>query len=165
MLAYAEAVQRQPTSATAVAGLMRAYGERGRWDAAFAAADTLRARVPDDPGVLYQVRRAAAISRRRLADGEHALRRYLERAAPAGLPGLPSRASAHWRVGMIREARGDRSAVHRAYEAALRLEPQNGAARRCVGWVSMDRDHRVNRDRHFSCSSGRRGSALTGSRT
>lgn len=84
---------------------------------------------PGDLGALYQLGRSAALSGTQLERGEAALRAYLERPRR---PELPSHVGAHWRLGQILLARGDREGARREFEEALRLDPKNVDARKAL---------------------------------
>jgi tetratricopeptide (TPR) repeat protein len=89
------------------------------WAAAFAALDALAAAHPARTEVDYQRGRLAVLSGQRLDEGEAGLRRYLAQPAPAG---APAHGFAHFRLGGIHEARGQREAALLAYDEALRLD-------------------------------------------
>jgi tetratricopeptide (TPR) repeat protein len=85
-----------------------------------------------DPGHLhatYQLGRSLLLSGGALDRAEAAFKGYL-----AGEPraGMPSRAAAHWRLGMVYEAQGRKAEARREYEEALRLEPKNKEARKSL---------------------------------
>jgi tetratricopeptide (TPR) repeat protein len=122
---FGEAVRLAPDSMAPLRGLASVHAAGKRWDAAFAALDRLLAREPGDASALYNTGRVAALSGLRLESGERALRAYLARPHRAD---LPSHAAAHWRLGMILEARGDFAGARREYGSALRLEPQHADA-------------------------------------
>jgi tetratricopeptide (TPR) repeat protein len=89
----------------------------------------------------YAVGRVAAESGQRLDRGAAALARYL---AYQPKPGEPSLASAHWRLGAVREAQGQREAARAEYEAALRLDPKlRGAARHSTGCADPEARRRA----------------------
>ena len=97
-----------------------------KYDQAFAAIDGILQRQPENMAVLYQRGRIAAISGQRLAQGESALRRYVDHTPDGREPPL---SAAHWRLGMICEQRGNKPAARTEYEAALKLDPGFAAAR------------------------------------
>jgi hypothetical protein len=122
---FGEAVRLAPDSMAPLRGLAAVHAAGKRWDAAFAALDRLLARDSGDAFALYNTGRVAALSGLRLESGERALRAYIARPHRAD---LPSHAAAHWRLGMILEARGDFAGARREYGSALRLEPQHAEA-------------------------------------
>ncbi len=94
--------------------------QEGRFEEALAACDEALGRRPDDYAALFNFGRVASESGLRLAEGEAALRRCLER-TPG--PSEPSHAGVWYRLGRIAERRGDEAAARAAYGASLRLEP------------------------------------------
>ena len=97
------------------------------WWTAVLAAD------PDHLASLYALGRAAAMSGKNLDRGIECLQRFLK-----GEPDhdLPDHTFAHWRMGMIFEARGDTGRAKRAYETALELDPENERARKALKKLS-----------------------------
>lgn len=91
-----------------------------KFEEALAACDAALAARPDDYVALFTLGRTVAESGRRLADGERALRRCLER-TPA--PSEVSHAGVWYRLGLIAEHRGDEKAARAAHEKSLALEP------------------------------------------
>jgi hypothetical protein len=74
-----------------------------RWDDGFRIIDDRLRADPDDYAMLYQLGRAASLSGQRLEAGEEARQRYLARDnARKAFDG-----SVHFRLGAIRERRGD----------------------------------------------------------
>jgi len=117
-----------PDSGGAREALASLYQTQSRWDDAFRIIeDRLRAN-PNDYGMLYQLGRAASLSGQRLEAGEEALRRYLARdnARKAFDGGV------HYRLGAIRERRGDAQGARSEYEVAIALDPRNVAAKRAL---------------------------------
>jgi tetratricopeptide (TPR) repeat protein len=125
---FGEALRLAPDSMAPLRGLASVHAAGRRWDAAFGALDRVLARDPGDAAALYNTGRVAALSGTRLESGERALRAYLARPHRPHRPDLPSHAAAHWRLGMILEARGDLAGARREYGSALRLEPQHADA-------------------------------------
>jgi tetratricopeptide (TPR) repeat protein len=96
---------------------------------AFAVVDDLLRREPDNPIAQYHLGRLAALTGQQLDRGEAGLHRYLQH-VPAGRE--PPLCAARWRLGLIREARGDRAGARAEYEAALQLAPDFGPAREAL---------------------------------
>jgi tetratricopeptide (TPR) repeat protein len=92
-----------------------------RWDAAFAQFDALAKAHPSSPVPTYQFGRTAVLSGQRLADGEQALKAYLE-SGPKGEDD-PTREAAHWRLGNVLERAGRRDEARAQYQAALKENP------------------------------------------
>ena len=100
---------------------------REKWDEAFAQLDALAKLRPGAPGVKYQLGRVAALSGKRLAEGEAALKSYLETGPKAESdPGLDA---AHWRLGMILEKSGRKDDARAQYQASLKENPAFKQAR------------------------------------
>jgi tetratricopeptide (TPR) repeat protein len=75
---------------------------------------------PDDLGAVYQLAKARLMSGIDLDAAESGFRRYIE---SEKRPREPDLASAHWRLGMVYEKRGDRRAARGEWEQALALDP------------------------------------------
>ena len=119
--AFRSAAALRPDSTEPEAALGLLFADQGRPAEAFAAFDRVLAREPDNLVALYQLGRVAALSGQRLAEGEAALRRYLEQ--PSHPAGQPTNAQAQYRLGELLARRGDTAGARAAYEAALRLDP------------------------------------------
>jgi tetratricopeptide (TPR) repeat protein len=117
---YRSLIRTHPDSSRPVNALVTLLQSRERYADAFEAIDTRLARFPDDTVVNYQLGRTAAISGKELTRGEAALRRFL---ALVGVKEPQSRASAHYRLGMIREKLGDVASARAEYDSAIALNP------------------------------------------
>ncbi len=95
--------------------------ETQQYDAAFAAFDRILAIDPKHGPALYEIGRTAVFSRRELARGEDALRRYL-----LLKPGVddPSLAAAHLQLGLLLETKGERDEARSEVRIALRIDPK-----------------------------------------
>jgi tetratricopeptide (TPR) repeat protein len=102
------------------------YYNAKRYDDAFRVLEDRLRRSPNDGAALYQVGRVGAVSGTNLDRAQSALDRFLQTPHKRGTPSI---AAAHWRVGMIHEAKGDRTAARAAYETALRLDPKLAGAK------------------------------------
>lgn len=118
---YRGLVRAFPDSTRPVVALATLLQSRERFAEAFDVIDTRLARFPNDTVVIYQLGRAAAISGRELTRGEAALRKFL---SLLGVSDPQSRASAHYRLGMIREKQGDVANARVQYDSALVLNPR-----------------------------------------
>jgi len=117
-----------PDSSGGWEALTTLYQSQSRWDDAFRIIDDRLRAKPNDYVMLYQLGRAASLSGQRLEAGEGALRRYLTRDnARKAFDG-----TAHFRLGAIRERRGDTPGAQSEYELAVALDPRNVAARRAL---------------------------------
>ncbi|MEO8504930.1 MAG: tetratricopeptide repeat protein [Acidobacteriota bacterium] len=88
--------------------------------------------VAADPGsrdlsAHYQLGKVALLSGKDLAEGAEHFRAYLD--APP-LPGRPTWADAHWRLGLILEKQGHRDQAIAEIRAALKLNPNHPLARK-----------------------------------
>jgi serine/threonine protein kinase len=105
------------------AGAWFALGEsafgNGRFDEAHSAWVRYRSLVPDDRGVLYPLGKLSAMHGVALADGEAALRTYLQ--VP---PSLTQQGAddAWWRLGQVLEKRGRFTEARAAYAKAVELD-------------------------------------------
>ena len=117
-----------PDSSGGWDALTTLYQSQSRWDDAFRIIDDRLRANPNDNGMLYQLGRAASLSGQRLEAGEEALRRYLARDnARKAFDG-----TVHYRLGAIRERRGDAQGARAEYELAIALDPRNEAAKRAL---------------------------------
>lgn len=114
------------TDASELAGVAIGLGRLGDNDAAFTALDKAASLDPTDPFTLYQRGRASAATGQNLETGRDSLLRFLS--GPAWIGGTNYRAPAHWRLGMIYQAMGDRVTAEKAYKRALVLEPKHKEA-------------------------------------
>jgi tetratricopeptide (TPR) repeat protein len=119
-------VTSYPDSSAPATRLAIYYVNAKRYDDAFRVLEDRLRRSPNDPSALYQLGRVGAVSGKGLDRAQWALDRFLQIPHKRGTPSL---AAAHWRRGMIDEARGDRAAARTAYETALRLDPRLAGAR------------------------------------
>ena len=120
-----------PDSATPAQRLVTFYVNLKRYDDAFGLVEERLRRLPNDAPALYQLGRVGAASGTRLDRAQWGLDRYLKIPHTRGTPTL---AAAHWRMGMIFEAKADKKTAIAEYEAALRLDPKLAGAR-----TSLDR--------------------------
>ena len=130
---YRGLIRTYPDSTRPVVVLATLLQTRERYAEAFEVIDVRLARFPNDTVVIYQLGRAAALSGRELTRGEAALHRFL---ALLGVSDPQSRASAHYRLGMIREKQGDVANARVQYDSALVLNPKYDeaiAARKRLG--------------------------------
>jgi tetratricopeptide (TPR) repeat protein len=130
MREYQALVAQYPDSVAPWSALATLHGQRKEWEQAWGVVDRMVKALPETMVVQYAVGRVAAESGQRLDRGAAALERYL---AYQPKPGEPSLASAHWRLGAVREAQGQREAARGEYQAALRLDPKLRGAREALG--------------------------------
>lgn len=129
---YRTAMAAYPDSVPVFAGAVSAMQDAGRHGEAAALIDKRLKSHPDDALALFLVGRGGATSGQQLDRAESALRRYL--ATDHALP-LPTAASAHYRLGMVLEKKGDRAGAKGEYEAALKLAPTMKVASEALGRV------------------------------
>lgn len=116
-----ELVTAYPDSSAPAIRLTLFHVTLKHYDAAFRAVEDRLVRSPNDGSALYQLGRVGAMSGAKLDQSLGALDRYLKMPHRRG---TPSMAAAHWRRGMILEAKGDKPKAKAEYEAALRLDPK-----------------------------------------
>jgi tetratricopeptide (TPR) repeat protein len=129
MREYQAVLVQYPDSVAPWLGLATLHAQRKEWEQAWGVVDRMVKALPEAMVGQYAVGRVAAESGQRLERGAAALARYL---AHRPEPGEPSLANAHWRLGAVREAQGQREAARAEYEAALRLDPKLRGAREAL---------------------------------
>ncbi len=107
------------------------YTEGKLYDKAFAQYDGLLANDPGEPRALFGLGKLVALTGQRPAEGEAALRRFLDKYQPDP-DGGPPPARAHYFLGKLRAARGDKPGARQEFEAALRLQPKAEDARKAL---------------------------------
>jgi tetratricopeptide (TPR) repeat protein len=110
-----------PDSSTPAVRLGTYYANQKRYDDAFRVLEDRLRKSPNDGSALYQLGRAGALSGTKLDQAQSALNRYLKMPHKRGTPTI---AAAHWRLGMVVEAKGDTKTAKAEYERALRLDPK-----------------------------------------
>ncbi|MEO8577612.1 MAG: tetratricopeptide repeat protein [Gemmatimonadales bacterium] len=117
-----------PDSAAVHSQLAAFYTTAKQYDRAFAVLDKRLQSKPSESVTLYALGRTASISGQNLDRGEQALRAYL--AAPVAGGAAP--ANAHYRLGLILEKKGDKSAARSEYQTALQLNPGYREAKKAL---------------------------------
>ena len=128
---YLAAAALDPRRAQAHERLGYFYTEGKLYTKAFAQYDALLAADPGQLHALYGVGRLAALTGQRAAEGEAALRKFLDKYRPDP-DGGPTPARAHYFLGRLLAARGDRSGARAEYTEALRLRPKLDEARKAL---------------------------------
>jgi tetratricopeptide (TPR) repeat protein len=118
---YRTLIRANPDSSRPVTALVSLLQSRERFAEAFEVIDARLARFANDTLAIYNLGRTAAISGKELSRGEAALRKFL---SMLGVSDPQSRASAHYRLGMIREKLGDLPAARAEYDSAIALNPR-----------------------------------------
>lgn len=119
-------VATYPDSSAPVTRLALFYSNRKRYDESFALLEDRLRRAPNDGSTLYQIGRVGAVSGTKLDRAQAALDQYLKMPHKRGTPSI---AGAHWRRGMVFEAKGDKQTAKAEYETALRLDPKLAGAK------------------------------------
>lgn len=114
------------TDPSDIAGAAQQLTRRDDITGAFAALERAATLDPADGFILYQRGRAAAVSGQQLEAGRDSLLRFLS--GSAWIDGTNYRPGAHWRLGMIYQALGDKAAAEAAYKRALVLQPKHKEA-------------------------------------
>ena len=107
------------------------YTEGKIYAKAFAQYDALLTADPGQLRALYGLGRLAATTGQRTAEGEAALRKFLDKYRPDP-DGGPTPARAHYFLGKLLAARGDRDGARAEYTEALRLRPKLDEARKAL---------------------------------
>jgi tetratricopeptide (TPR) repeat protein len=130
---YHLALAADPDNLQARLSLALLHTERREFDLAFPVLDGLLERDPGHMSALYQIGRNAALSGRRLEEGEAALRRYL---AYRPRRNQPSHAWALYRLGMIHKRRGELASARYRLGQAVSLDPELSEAREMLQKLS-----------------------------
>ena len=115
-----------PDSSAPVIRLALFYSNLKRYDDSFRVLEDRLRRSPNDGSALYQLGRVGAVSGTKLDRAQSGLDQYLKMPHKRGTPSI---AAAHWRRGMVLEAKGDKNAAKTEYETALRLDPKLAGAK------------------------------------
>lgn len=100
---------------------------------AFAVYEKLLEKDSGQMAACYQIGRVAVLSGQRLDRGEECLKLYLQRDPK---PDEPSLASAHYRLGLLYEKKGNRDLARREYAAAVELDPSRHDVRDALKKIS-----------------------------
>ncbi|HUQ48527.1 MAG TPA: tetratricopeptide repeat protein, partial [Gemmatimonadaceae bacterium] len=122
-------VSSYPDSSAGYTSFAAFYTNNKQYDKAFAILDKRFSLKPNDPAGLYAYGRTASVSGTNLDRGEQSLRAYI--AAPI-LVGGPPLANAHYRLGLIREKKGDKAGARAEYQTAVRLDPALTEAKKAL---------------------------------
>jgi tetratricopeptide (TPR) repeat protein len=119
-------VKAFPDSSAPMVRLAVYYSNQKRYDDSFGVLEDRLRRSPNDASALYQLGRVGAVSGTRLDRAQAGLDQYLKMPHKRGTPSI---AAAHWRRGMVLEAKGDRNSAKAEYETAVRLDPKLAGAK------------------------------------
>jgi tetratricopeptide (TPR) repeat protein len=100
---------------------------------AFEVYEKLLEKDPRQMAACYEIGRIAVLFGQRLERGEECLKLYLQHDPQ---PDEPTLASAHYRLGLLYEKKGNRDLARREYSAALALEPAHPEAREALKKIS-----------------------------
>jgi tetratricopeptide (TPR) repeat protein len=130
LLAYQESSKLHPRPMIQVR-ISLVYQQKKDWTQAFSALDRALALDANFPFALYQVGRTAALSGYELERGEKSLQTYIAMPVREDLEN-PSLAAAHFRLGNIREKKGDLATARGEYEKSLQIDPKQKLAREAL---------------------------------
>jgi tetratricopeptide (TPR) repeat protein len=131
LAAYQESARLNGSNLMTEVRISLIYQEKKEWAKAFTALERVLAGDASHPMGLYQVGRTAALSGEQLDRGEKCLRTYIAMPVREALENPPV-AGAHFRLGQIREKKGDLSGARTEYETALSLDPKQKIAREAL---------------------------------
>jgi len=113
---YVEAVKLNVNYSPVLANF---YLSQNQFEKAFGLFEEALEKNPEDMLAHYQLGKTAALSGKRLPEGEASLRKYLTYQPKDN---EPSHAGAHMRLGQILEKKGNKSEARKLYETALRQD-------------------------------------------
>lgn len=122
-----KALALRPDHAEALGLLAQALAAEGRWKEVEETLARAEQQVPDNFLPHYMVGRYLVVARREPLQAEALFRRYLSQ-EPEG--GCPSRAGAHWRLGLALEMQGRKAEAIQQLQTALSLQPDFADAKR-----------------------------------
>ena len=105
------------------------YQRREQYDQAIQVFEKILAIDPEETGALYQVGRSCIFKQNDLDKAEECFKRYLEVKPKLGNPDW---ASAHWRLGMVYDLKGDNESALAEWKRALELNPDHDQAREAL---------------------------------
>lgn len=133
LAAYERAAKEFPGKREPFFWIAGHYSRQKQYGKAFDEMEKLLAEQPAELIACFQIGIFAAASGERLERGEECLNLYLRREPKSNDPSL---ASAHYRLGMLYEKKGNRDLARREYSAALALEPSRRDAREALKKIS-----------------------------
>jgi tetratricopeptide (TPR) repeat protein len=120
LAAYERAAKEFPGKREPHFWIAGCHSRQKQYGKALDAMEKLLAEQPGEPSALFQVGVFAGVSGERLERGEECLKLYLQHSPK---PDEPSLVSAHYRLGLLYEKKGNRDLARREYAAALDLDP------------------------------------------
>ncbi|MFQ5639594.1 MAG: tetratricopeptide repeat protein [bacterium] len=104
------------------------YQRREKFDEAFDVFEKMLADSSNNLAALYQIGRTGALSGQNLDRAEECFKQYVQHPEEAN----PSKASAHWRLGMVYEHKQQKDLAREHYRMALKLEPDHKQAKKAL---------------------------------
>ena len=117
-----------PDSTSLYVSLAALYANQKKFDKAWEVLDQRQKSKPNEPVILYQIGRTAALSGQQLDRGEQALKAYIAAPTERG----PAAANAHYRLGLVYEKKGAKDLARREYQIALELNPKYADAEKSL---------------------------------
>ncbi len=105
------------------------YQRREKFDNAFEVFERMVVDSSENWRALYQIGRTGALSGQNLDRAEACYKLYLQQDRGSNNPSL---ASAHWRLGMVYEHKGQTDLAREEYQAALKLDPEIEQAKKAL---------------------------------
>jgi len=113
------------------------YERNGRLDEAGDVFRGILADKPDEMAAVFQVGKICVMTGSNIDEAEGCFKRYLEVEAP---PNAPSRAAAHWRLGMVYDLQGRPDRALEEMHRAVELAPDNREFRKSLKEIEKNLD-------------------------
>jgi tetratricopeptide (TPR) repeat protein len=126
---YEKILEIDPQHADAYEGLGFMYQEMERWDDAVAAFDRVLVIDPTRVNALYQVGRTNVLAEGNLDRAEECFVAYIDSRRKGW---WPDRSSAHWRLAMVHDLRGDTDLALAELKTSRELNPDNDEAEKML---------------------------------
>lgn len=133
LVAYERAAKEFPGKREPFFWIAGHHSRQKQYGKAFDTMEKFLAEQPGDPSALFQIGAFAAASGERLDRGEECLKLYLQHSPK---PDEPSLVSAHYRLGLLYEKKGNRDLARQEYTTALELDPSRQDARDALKKIS-----------------------------
>lgn len=133
LAAYERAAKEFPGKREPFFWIAGCYSRQKQYGKAFEAMERLLAQQPAEVLAFFQIGVFASVSGERLERGEQCLKLYLQHSPK---PDEPSLASAHYRLGLLYEKKGNRDLARREYSAALELDSSRKDVREALKKIS-----------------------------
>ncbi|MFQ6091578.1 MAG: tetratricopeptide repeat protein [bacterium] len=126
---YVEATQLDSLNTEPYYWLGFFYQRQERYDEAMQVFEQILEIDPEEMAALYQVGRTCIFAKKNLGKAEECFQKYLQ-VKPK--PSDPDWASAHWRLGMVYDLKGERGLAISEWEKALELNPDHKQAKEAL---------------------------------